>query len=80
MPVAPVWLNRTQAAEYLGVEPLGVTLLIHHKVAPPDCYKCGRIRWRLLDLQARREELRAWVGEHHPQYLLPEPKEQLALF
>lgn len=64
-----VWAWVPGAAEVLGVDRLAVTLLHHNGLLPADCVTCGRIRWKVAELTGRRDELRAWVAEHHPEYL-----------
>lgn len=79
MPIAPfspdgVWAWTPGAAEVLGVHRLAVALLHHNGLLPPDCVSCGRIRWKVAELEQRRDELRAWVAEHAPDKLHADPR------
>lgn len=65
-----IWVYRTETEELLGITGPGLLLLQRDLGFRPDCQACGRIRWKRSEVLARREQLRGWLADHHPQFVL----------
>lgn len=59
------WANRETTLRMLGISNAALILLQRDGVLMPDCVSCGRIRWRITELEERREEIRAYLVDRY---------------
>lgn len=59
------WADRSATLEILGVSNAALILLQRDGVLPPDCVTCGRIRWKITDLEERRDEIHQYLIDRY---------------
>ena len=59
------WANVSKTCELLGITGAALLLLQRDRVLPPDCAGCGRIRWDVEELTARRDEVREYLMQRY---------------
>lgn len=57
------WANRDAALEILGISNAALILLRRDGVLTPDCVSCGRIRWKVSELHARKDEIHQYLND-----------------
>lgn len=63
--VSDRWADRSHTLEFLGISNAALILLQRDGVLPPDCVSCGRIRWKIRELEARRDEVRQYLMDRY---------------
>jgi hypothetical protein len=63
--VSDRWADRSHTLEILGISNAALILLQRDGVLPPDCVTCGRIRWKITELHARRDEVRQYLIDRY---------------
>ena len=71
-----VWAGAHATADYLGITYRGLLLLQRDRRLLPDCVPCGRIRWRISELDAARDGVQSYLKKTYADLiddlLLPE--------
>jgi len=58
-----IWVGTKGAAAIIGTTPSGVIILIRDGKITPDCLACGRNRYKVKEMEARAEELKAYLTD-----------------
>lgn len=61
------WAGRRESAERLGITASGMALLQRDNQLPPDCVPCGKIIWRIAELDMKRDQVREYLRQAYPQ-------------
>jgi hypothetical protein len=59
------WVNRDATLQLLRVSNAALILLQRDDVLSPDCVSCGRIRWKITELEERRDEIRQYLVDRY---------------
>jgi hypothetical protein len=58
--------GRYRAADILGISSGAMLILQRDNILPPDCLSCGRIAWKIKDLEEHRDKVRTYLSITYP--------------